>query len=218
MAYITVTEFKTYKGITESNDDTLISTFIDRAQAYIEDRHVGTGRKFEASADTTRYFDAVTDVGDGDGYGYYGSGEFRIVSDRYRKNRTLFLDEDLCQITSITNGDGVTVANTEYVTEPRNLTPFRRITLKSGSTTYWTWQTSHENAITIIGRWAYSITPDNEVKEIMCRLVNVLYERRNNMSVDSDRPLMTEGGFVLMPAELPKDISRWIVAKRINYD
>lgn len=216
MAYITVTEFKDYKKIEFDNDDALISTFIDRAQAFIEDRYYGTGRKFEASADTTRYFDAVADVGDGDSR--YNDGEFRIISGRGKKDRTLFLDEDLCQITSITNGDGVLVASTEYVTEPRNLTPFRRITLKSGSDVRWTWETSHENAIAIVGRWAYSITPGNDVKEIMCRLVNTLYERRNNVDGNTDRPLMTEAGFILMPAELPKDIARWIASKRVTYD
>lgn len=215
MAYITLAQYKTYKSLPDSDDDTLLEGFILSAQMFIEDSEYGTNRKFEALSDTTRYFDAIRDVGDGVDYMEH-YGEFRIVNNRYNKNRTLFLDHDLCSITSITNGDGNLIPSTEYVTEPRNNTPFWRITLKRNSTYYWSYTTSPENAISIVGKWAYSVSPDAGVIQIMYRLVDHLYEKRKNPDNNRNSPLMTDGGFIIMPADLPPDISRWISSKRMT--
>ena len=59
MAYATVSQVKSYLGISASTDDTLLGTFIAAAQKII-DAH--TRRTFEASTATTRYFDAMSDV------------------------------------------------------------------------------------------------------------------------------------------------------------
>src|SRR5690349_17558122 len=98
MAYTDYTALKLYANITNSQDDTLLTALIARAQGIIDGY---TGRTFEASADTTRYFDAVRDV---DG-------------------QTLWLDKELAAITTITNGDSQVVATTQYTAEPRNASP-----------------------------------------------------------------------------------------------
>ena len=59
MAYCSLAQLKAYVGATDSDDDALLTDCITRAEAVI-DR--ATKRTFEASADSTRTFDAVYDV------------------------------------------------------------------------------------------------------------------------------------------------------------
>ena len=85
MAYTDVSTLKQYLGITGNTDDALLSSLITRAQAAID---TYTGRTFEASADTTKYFDCLPPYVHG-----------------YELTWTT-LGLDLCQITSVTNGNG----------------------------------------------------------------------------------------------------------------
>jgi hypothetical protein len=184
MAYTTAANVRTYLGETSTADDQLLTTLIARAQAYI-DRHCN--RTFEAAQDSTRYFDALADVG----------GEH---------NRSLLLDADLCQITSITNGDGAAVASTEYTTVPRNSTPWYELQLKRGSDVAWTYDDDPEDALVIVGRWAYSVTAPADVAHACERLTVFLY-RQKDSNADVDRPQQTAEGTWLMPMAMPKDIA-----------
>ena len=123
MAYATLTELKLdYLGVIGSGDDTLLTSMIARAQAII-DAH--TNRTFEASADATRYFDAVRDV----------------VGD------VLYLDKDLASITSVTNGDSAALnATTHYVTMGQDA-PYYALRLRANAGTTWTYTTDPERAI-----------------------------------------------------------------------
>lgn len=179
MPYITLNEVKTYGDFESTNDDSLLTNLISDAQGIIEGI---TKRKFEGSA-SNRYFDAITDIDE----------------------RTLLLDEDLCSISSITNGDGVVLTSGEYVTEDRNDTPFWGITLKSSSNKSWTYETDPENAITVSGVWAYSSTPPSDIHIATLRLVSWLYKQRET-TVDLERATVTPEGQTLMPARLPYDI------------
>lgn len=193
---LTLAEAKRYIGNTQATDDVLLSEFITAAQAFIEGP-MGANRLYEASADTTRSFDATLDV---DG-------------------RALYLDQDLCAITSITNGDGVLVAASQYVCETagglRNTTPWRVIRLRTMATVSWQGSptTGQENAITIVGRWAYSTTAPERIKQIMRELVAYLY-RRKDASGDADRPLLTGDGVTILPSMLPKGIMAQLIAER----
>lgn len=179
MAYTTAALLKTYLGISETTDDTLLGTLITAAQAMI-DAHCR--QTFEASADTTRYFDPTTQV----------------------QGRTLFLDMPLCAITSVTNGNSVVVTSGQYVTEPRNGTPWHRLTLKSDNAVAWTYTSAPENAIAIVGKWAYSTTAPADIAQTTIRLAAYLYRQRDNAG-DLDRAIIGTSG-ILLPAALPKDI------------
>lgn len=193
MAYPTTAELKAYLGAATATDDTLIAAFGTAAQGYIEGR-AGADRRFAVTADTTRYFDAERDVS--------------------RDHRTLRLDEDLCAITSITNGDGTAVTAAMYVTEPRNQTPYRALTMKvTTSASIWLWQTSPENAITIVGKWGYSTTPPEDIKDAYKGLVAYLYRRRSNSGGDLDRAVAADG-ILLMPGQVPKYIQSVLTAYR----
>lgn len=179
--YTSAANLKVYLGIAtgETGDDTLLGTLVTAAQAMI-DAHCR--QTFEASADTTRYFDPTTQV----------------------QGRTLFLDMPLCAITSVTNGNGVVVTSGQYVKEPRNDSPWHRLTLKSDNSVAWTYTGAPENSIAIVGRWAYSTTAPADIAQTTIRLAAYLYRQRDNAG-DLDRAIIGASG-ILLPASLPKDI------------
>lgn len=179
MAYTTAALVKTYLGVSETTDDTLLGTLITASQAMID---AYCRQTFEASTDSTRYFDPTRDV----------------------EGRTLRLDYPLCAITSVTNGDSSAVTSGQYVKEPRNGSPWYALTLKADAAIAWTYSSAPENAITIVGKWAYSTSAPNDIAQIAIRLSAYLYRQRTNSS-DLDRAVMGASG-ILLPAALPKDI------------
>jgi hypothetical protein len=193
---LTLDAAKAYIGNVQATDDDLIQSLIAAAQAFIEGPQ-GAQRLYEAAADTTRRFDAECDV---DG-------------------RLLYLDADLCAITSVTNGDGSVIAAGQYVCETsggaRNQTPWRRLRLRSTATVGWVASstTGPENAISIVGRWAYSITPPVRIVQLTREIVAYLYRRRS-ASGDADRPLLTGDGVMILPSALPKGIMAQLYAER----
>jgi hypothetical protein len=195
MAYVSTPALKSYLGITETTDDELLGTMIGAAEAAIDSYCRQT---FEAGADATRYFDPTCDV-----YGYHPY---------YRSGLTLRLDYPLCAITSVTNGDGNVVSSSNYVTEPRNITPWYALTLKANATTIWTWTTTPENSIAIAGKWAYSLVAPADVAQAATRLAAFMFRQRDN-GLDLDRIIQTAGG-VAMPPDLPRDVTKLLAPYR----
>ena len=190
MAYLQVYEIKQYIDITSGDDDSLLIALISQAQSMIETL---CKRRFEAASDTTRYFDAEADV---------------VCSlSPFGGRRVLTLDEDLYSVTSVVNGDGTTVSSTQYVLNPRNEPPYYEIELKANSSIAWTYSDTPENAIAVTGRWAYSLTPPNDVKWAAGRLTAWLYRQRDT-SMDLDRPMLSNSGIVLMPSSIPNDVTK----------
>lgn len=179
MAYITTAELKEYLGIDGAGDDSLLDGIIDNAKGII-DRYCN--RTFEATADTTRYFDAIYDV----------DGQY------------LVLDGDLSAITTLTNGDGAVLTTASYVTEPRNTTPYHRVRLKSASGKAWTYTTDHEGAISIAGKWSYSVTPPDDIVHVCTRLAGYIYHQKDNAG-ELDRAVIA-GNATILPVQLPGDI------------
>lgn len=179
MAYTTPALVKAYLGISATTDDVLLGTLIAGAQAWIERK---TGRVFECSVDTTRYLDAIDNV-DGD---------------------TLLLPWDLCAITSITSG-GIAVASSQYVTQPRHATPWYALRLKTTATSTWTYTTGPEDAIAILGRWAYSLSAPEDIMQACKRLASYLYRQKDASTYDTiAQPDM---GIITVPQGMPKDVS-----------
>jgi hypothetical protein len=188
MAYAAKTDLKTYLGISGSGDDTLLEVLLTRAQALVD---AYCGRTFEAAADVTRYFDAELDV----------------------EGRRLWLDHDLCQITTVTNGDGVPV--TAYVSEPRNDSPWYALTLKESSSVAWTYMTTPESAIAVKGRWAYSVTPPADVVHATLRLAGFLYRQKDAQAYETTAA--PDGGMITVPQSIPRDVRAmlWLYRQRV---
>jgi hypothetical protein len=186
MAYTTAAEVRSYLVTTSAVHDTLLTALIARVQQRI-DSYVGFS--FEAAADTTRTFDARS-----------------IYKGGHLDGRELVFDTWCCQLTSVTNGDGTVIASTYYVTEPRNRTPFYSIKLLSSSGYAWESDSNGdpEGAISLVGRWAYSTTPPDDIKHAAIRLVTWVYHQRSNQT-ETDRPLLAEG-VLIMPSQLPRDV------------
>ena len=187
MAYTTTALCKTYMGITATADDTLIGTIVTRAQSIV-DNYVG--RTFEAGSDSTKRFDAVRNV----------FGRFLVFDGGL----------ELAQApTTITNGDAtVLIINTDVVLNPWNSFPVYALELMPSSSNVWQYDTAGnpQRAISIVGRWAYSLTAPDDVVAATVRLVSFLYRQREN-SADYDRPVSVSDGMVLMPGRLPADIA-----------
>ena len=173
---VTVADVKTYiGGIDATSDDDLIEGLINDAAAFIGRQ---THRQFEA-ASATRYFDALADV----------------------QGPTLYLDEDLLSVTTITNGDSVVVASDEYVLLPTNLSPKYAIRLLASGGKSWTYDTDHEEAISILGNWGYATTVPADVAEA-CKLLAAYKYRARQAGPDADRTVIANG-IVIAPSRIP---------------
>jgi hypothetical protein len=184
MAYCLASDIVEYGAHTSSDDDVLLGRLITRSQAIIESY---TGLVFEGDSDSvaTRYFGSAEDT---DGL-------------------WLFLDKPLAAITSITTGETALSAS-DYFTEPRNDTPYFSISLRANSSVSWGDPSSdgnYEDNIAVAGNWCYSLTPPADIVHACIRLTRWLYQQRDT-DIDSQRPLLTGDGVVIMPSQLPKDV------------
>lgn len=181
MSYCTEPEVSAYLGLSEDSDAGLLETFIRAAQGMIERQ---TGRVFEVTADSTRRFSPVVDC----------------------RGRTLYLTHDLADTpTTIVNGDGATLAATDYVTEPRTERPVYAIKLLNSSGVTWAWTTDSEDAIAVTGKWGYSTTPPDDIKHACVRLAAFLYRQRDNAQ-DAGVGYTTPTGVQVRAIAMPKDI------------
>ena len=157
MAYCTTANIRDLLDIESTKHDALITSLIARVQAAI-DGH--THRTFEASEDSTRK-----------------------VSTANADGLVLWLDDDLCAITSITNNaDGATetiTIDTHAVTVLRYSTPYHGIKLLASADKAWQHTDDAEEGISIVGRWAYSATAPADVVDVCTRLTEYLYRGKD---------------------------------------
>lgn len=186
MAYATIEQLRSYdRNFSSTDNDSDLSDLLTRASGMVD---LITGLSFSTDTDLRRY-DADRDV---DG-------------------RTLYLDCDLHTITTITNGDGAALNDTDYVTEPRNDTPYYAITLKSAINKVWEHDTDGdpEDAISVDGAWGF-VDSDNTPSEIVhatMRLALILYDLPRSGGAEFDRPLITSEGIVIGSQQLPHDLA-----------
>jgi hypothetical protein len=180
MAYCTVGEVKEYLGPLEDADDALLGRLIDAATGLISTL---TNKKFQEDEEpTTRYFDAELDV----------------------IGRSLWLDDYLFSIDSITNGDGNAIPSTAYVTRPANRAPFFEIRLRANSGFSWTYQDSPEDAIAVKGQWVFSLSPPADIVQACIRLVAWMYRMKDSQVFE--QTAFTEIGVARIRAQIPADI------------
>jgi hypothetical protein len=113
---------------------------------------------------------------------------------------------DLCQITTVTNGDGTTVAASAYVTNPRNETPWYGLRFKLNSGLYWTFDADPENAISIAGRWAYSVTAPSDIVQATVRMAAYLYRQKDTGTFDVTA--IPGAGVIEVPQGMPRDVAK----------
>ena len=183
MAYTSSGQVKSYLDISGTGDDTLIDTLIESAQKTIDSY---TGRTFESSTDATRYFTVGVDTEDD----------------------MLYLDEDLAEITTIkTDADAtspVTLATTEYITHPRNRTPYHAIQLLSSSSNTWTYTDDPQTGIEVTGKWAWSTSAPDDIVQACIRLTAYFYRQKDAGVFDTTA--IPDAGVIQIPQGIPRDV------------
>jgi hypothetical protein len=187
--YCSLAELKAYaipQAGVDAADDGVLEDLIESASRTIDKQ---TGRQFYATGTlalpVTRYYNTPSEG---------------------RNRRQLWLDEDLQSVSTLTNGDGVAIAATEYNLLPRNTSPKYAIALKKYSDDYWKFDDDGEDeyVISVAGIWGYCATgshPD-DIKEA-CQLIALSsYMRRHGQNL-SERSIVTPAGVVVTPEDIP---------------
>lgn len=138
-SYATTQEFKSFKTQraqstvnTDAADDLVIGSLLESASRYIDDQ---CRRKFYPSIET-RYFNVPEDQ---------------------NNDLLLFVDADLLEITTLTNGDTTTITSTSYNLLPKNTYPKYGIKLIPTSNIYWMNDSTGngEFVIPVYGVWGF---------------------------------------------------------------
>ena len=179
MSYSTVANIKAYLGIESDNttDDLLLTSLLSQVESIINTK---TGNVFEP-VEMTRFYD-------------------RECIEGY----TLYLDDYLQSVITLTNGDGVEITSDYFLLLPRNAEAYTEIRLKTTSNG-WSFD-SIDEYISVLGEWGLFTTPPNEIVWCTNRLVTYLYRQKDNI-MDLDRTIATGDGFIL-PATLPDDVEK----------
>lgn len=187
--YCSLAQLKQYLGIAESTDDVFLTSIIARAQKMIT---TYTGRLFAAPADSEHRFASGTDT---DG-------------------RTLWFDDDLCQFAStsglIVNADAEEINQIElvrdidFVTIPRNTTPWYGVKLLGSASKSWEYTNDPEMSIVVTGRWAYSITAPDDIVQACLRLAAYIYRQKDAQVFETTA--IPDAGVITIPIGIPKDV------------
>jgi hypothetical protein len=182
--YATLEQFKQALsdfGI-EPKGDTNMTRLLTAASRAI-DSYVSRTRQrtFAASGDTTRTFNVLDKV----------------------IGKTLYLDTDLCAVTSVTNDGTLTTAYTLEADYPHT-TCYARIRLKTGSWDY-TVSVYPDAAASIVGRFAFSTTPPADIIQATLQLCVMVWRQRNTVANISSAMISGDGTLIL-PDGLPKSV------------
>jgi hypothetical protein len=192
MSYCTAADVRLVLGLDSTSEDTLLTTeYIPAAQAIIDAYCGGRPprvRTFEASGDTTRKFHALSHV----------------------IGTVLHLQSELAQApTTVTHNNGATtvIQTTNYIllnASDEQQAPYNKLQLIDGTT--WTYNTALTpvNAISITGRFAYSVTVPNDIKLACIELVADRYRQKDTVQ---NMGLVTGGdGATMLPDAMPKRV------------
>ena len=129
--YSSLEDFKTYgisNAVIDEADDAILEKIIGSASRYIDNQ---TGRTFYPRVET-RYYNAVS-------------------------SRKMWLDDDLLEVISLTNGEGTAIVATSYNLLPLNEYPKYAVNLIPSSNIYWQLDSSsnEEGVIDLEGIWGY---------------------------------------------------------------
>lgn len=188
MSYITAADLREYIDAVSTADDIQLGYAAASAQDMIDSY---TNRTFEAPTDTTRYYNAL---------------DLRMGGDVDAFTNTLKLDVDLCSLTSVTNGNGQQIPLQYLIQLPTNLTPKHSIKIQMNTAYVWTYTGSPDMAISVVGRFAYSITPPAVIVRACLALGKYLYKGRTS-TVDTDRAVLSTDGIILPGKSIPDSIT-----------
>lgn len=187
--YATLAEYKTYQRVTSTdvNDDAFIETAIEASSRWI-DRESGT--QFFSSTETRKY-----DVPE-------------------NPRGILLFDAYFTAVTAVVNGDGSTLAASDYVTLPANRAPLYGVQLKQNSGVIWTAESTGNKiqAIAITGSVGHSATAPKDVYLSCLEIARALYSRRFGENMTT-KTIITSAGVV----QIPEGVPDWAAMTIANY-
>lgn len=180
--YATLAEVRSYGGFktVDASNDALINTLITSVSRLIDKL---TGRTFAPGDDTSCFI------------------PFENV-----EGRDVFLgelDHPLLSVTTLKNGDGTTIASSEYLKLPRGASRFHTIRLKEASSVDWEDDDAGDGFIEIIGKWGWSTTVPEDVNLATIQSVAYIFKQKDTIE-NFERAQASGDGFILMPSMLPK--------------
>jgi hypothetical protein len=187
--YCTLAEVKNFLRIvsTDATDDTVLEQIVEGSSRLID---IETRRTFYARSETH----------------YYNVPE----------GRELWIDDDdLLAITTLTNGDGTTITNTDYNLIPANSVPKYAIVLKEASLINWQYSSAgnSEMVISVAGTWGYSSATPTDIKLACMRIAERAYHNRFGEN-PGENTTITASGVVLTPADIPASAARLLASYR----
>lgn len=153
--YCTKSNVKDALGISKSEYDNRIQEYIDAAAKWINEycQFDDLDRPFAIAGETTRYFHP-----------------------EHTKGKYLYTDVPFLSISSVVNGDGVTIAPSQYRLEPRNYPRYTTIRLNRNSSQVW-WFDDEDAEIAITGKWGWSEAPPEPVAEACRHYAGWMHQR-----------------------------------------
>lgn len=193
VAICSLADLKEYLSIptVETEDDELLQRLINASGEFIENE---TGRVF-------------ADPG--------SDAAMSLSLENIDHKGVLHFTSDLLSLTTVTNGDGTTIPDTEYELLPLNATTKRGLRIKNSSEYYWSFDYD-DSRIILLGRWAYSAVVPYTIQQAAVRLASYLY-RQKDTSDGIDRPILAGDGNIIMPTKLPTDVMRLIDGYRVTH-
>jgi hypothetical protein len=175
--YATLAEAKAWGRITttDSTDDGVIEQLVESASRYID-------------TEAQRVFYATT--------------ETRLFDMPNNPAGVIMFDKDLLTVTTLTNGDGSTVASTAYVLLPANYSPKFALQLIPSTSTIWKSAANGNTlqCISIAGSWGESCPAD--IREACLMIFKAAYNRRFGENMSSITTI-TQAGLVVTPEDVP---------------
>lgn len=167
---------------TETAYDDLLNDLITRVSAMIDKE---TGRLFGVSSDTTKYFDLDNVNG---------------------RDLELFdVKDQLLSVTSVTNGDGTSISTGNLILLPRNGERYHTVRLTSASGV--SWSTGTDEYIEIAGKWGYSLTIPEAIREAAIEGVIHIFNQAKSLGGDRDVQISSDG-MVIRPSAMPANVQR----------
>lgn len=152
------------------------------------------GTCFAPDTDETRYF-TVDDL-------------------MFERPRDLFLGiEKLLSVTSIVNADGTSISTDDVILLPQGYERKHTVRLKSTSSSSWDYDEDNEIAIT--GRWGYSASIPDDVKQICVEWVLHIFNARGDQGSASRSTIVTQDGMMISPNSAPPRVRDFL--KRSKY-
>jgi hypothetical protein len=196
MAYITTEELKAELDITVDKDDAILALLCTRVSEAVDaycHRHFEPESSHGPAASHTHKFTPLYDWENGD-----------LLDDQ-----TLLLRHDLCELTSITNGNGVAISLSDVVLLPPNAVPERpayAIRIKTGASVRWTYSGSPEQSVSVAGKWTYSTEVPGNIKLATLLWAAQVYRRRTGIGTADI--MVSADGTTMVNREMPADVAK----------